>query len=1341
MASAVFPEKRTRSQLALPDDLLLQLSQGSPLKDARTALRHFNTAIEPDTKDRAETVQETDDESLLSPGKPVPALRTAKRSVSPSPGDEYVVRRQDGRELKRTKLNDGEPLASDSQSSGKIAHVLPSRPAHTRSQSQPTYSKSSIRVHSDTTNSSNVEIKNICDETDLTGKGRARSVPLFPSSFSGIVHIDLRNPPPSPRRQKSRSPSKERELRIISGTAMIGKLDVIQDEGDSAMKDEQGFNSMHIDLRNPPASPHRRKSNSEERGLRIVAGPAVTGKLDVTQNEGGSAINDEQGLNIPQPITCNNKDLMVDIPPNENESTSGTILGEPLIPPPIFPPTPSKRRLTPLVIPVVVEPPATPTRELSPMSPLTPISDASEDIRYVASGSGISLPEIQASASQFSPLKPSLGPATITKSRLPRPSSSTNLALTSTKPTQPTKRPVVSSSSKSATTDSRVSNAFTVLMANARESKEQAKGKGKRKATFPKSTSLSYASLKSTGEPSKPSQKGKSLDKGKAEEVSTPRTSLKSKMKPKMVQKLKPKLPLPVVPSPPPEVEKEPSPPPSSSLPRSSSPAHSTHSARPTTPFVQDLSMESIGFEPDEPMQVDVSAPTQPSHRDQATGTPTIHQGPPAGLVELGLSNAPDAPVEFPGGDAHVFNMEGVVKLAPAEDLRPVANAGIESPVVQAEPSETAALSAEPIPLTQSYNPPTKSSLTKVHIPKRKPSSIPAPTRITRSVSLKRNQKASEIPKALPTKAIGKPALPKKKVPNALLPDVVATGSSSKSSDEVLPDTVSSTSNLSSLPMESVGKLVPPGSPMKLDAAKQNAKSRKSSFAQPTKSALIKQVSPQKLSISKPRGSSPSKLARSISMVSRPRASLSRSFTSYSTLEGSSLSTLSSALEKLQQAPPERPNTSMGFNRDDPDSSIEVEATSKDDSSIKPSGPDDLKMASSSKGEANSSRLVQRTLFNGPRSSLAGKFMVGTFGSGSQTRGTGGFKVPRQPSKTGPRILGVRGGIFPGAMRARTLHKASRKTSLPSVMASPVKGGNTTDAMDITDDVPRGEAQDPDVPPLDTLADEMVLDHVEGKGKERATEPYNSKVSGGISLAPRALSQSLNATTGPGLMGPPATPKGRKALRSVSSTYPSTSSGAEPSGRVSPTRTSLRLTEKTSDFEASNITPAVSVASQPESLAFLKDCVIFVDVRNDDGDDVGSLFIEMLEGVGARILTRVGQTCTHVVFKNGLMSTINRYRLLRDPKPFVVGIAWVVECVEQKKHIDEARFLVDLDSINVSGTNKRRRSMLPKLMSHDFEEKSSSDVEGDVSLDGSTSSMTLDDLTPLEKARRRIVAR
>ncbi|KAI1787832.1 hypothetical protein LXA43DRAFT_1027681 [Ganoderma leucocontextum] len=55
--------------------------------------------------------------------------------------------------------------------------------------------------------------------------------------------------------------------------------------------------------------------------------------------------------------------------------------------------------------------------------------------------------------------------------------------------------------------------------------------------------------------------------------------------------------------------------------------------------------------------------------------------------------------------------------------------------------------------------------------------------------------------------------------------------------------------------------------------------------------------------------------------------------------------------------------------------------------------------------------------------------------------------------------------------------------------------------------------------------------------------------------------------------------------------------------------------------------------------------------------------------------------------------------MLGDRKPHVVGIAWVVECAEQCKKVEEMQFVVNLDLANVSGVNKRRKSMLPKNFS------------------------------------------
>ena len=45
--------------------------------------------------------------------------------------------------------------------------------------------------------------------------------------------------------------------------------------------------------------------------------------------------------------------------------------------------------------------------------------------------------------------------------------------------------------------------------------------------------------------------------------------------------------------------------------------------------------------------------------------------------------------------------------------------------------------------------------------------------------------------------------------------------------------------------------------------------------------------------------------------------------------------------------------------------------------------------------------------------------------------------------------------------------------------------------------------------------------------------------------------------------------------------------------------------------------------------------------------------------------------------------------MLNEPKPTVVGIAWVVECVEKRAKVDEEKFKVDVDMINVAGTNHK----------------------------------------------------
>ena len=99
-----------------------------------------------------------------------------------------------------------------------------------------------------------------------------------------------------------------------------------------------------------------------------------------------------------------------------------------------------------------------------------------------------------------------------------------------------------------------------------------------------------------------------------------------------------------------------------------------------------------------------------------------------------------------------------------------------------------------------------------------------------------------------------------------------------------------------------------------------------------------------------------------------------------------------------------------------------------------------------------------------------------------------------------------------------------------------------------------------------------------------------------------------------------------------------------------------------------------------------------MDVRTEEGDDAGALFTDMLRGLGARILTAgVGQTCTHVVYKNGSPSTITKVKLMDEPaRPKVVGIGWVVACAENRERTDETKYEVDIESVNVAGGAKVR---------------------------------------------------
>lgn len=234
-------------------------------------------------------------------------------------------------------------------------------------------------------------------------------------------------------------------------------------------------------------------------------------------------------------------------------------------------------------------------------------------------------------------------------------------------------------------------------------------------------------------------------------------------------------------------------------------------------------------------------------------------------------------------------------------------------------------------------------------------------------------------------------------------------------------------------------------------------------------------------------------------------------------------------------------------------------------------------------------------------------------------------------------------GIFgPGV--AKPSMKVSRKTTLPSVMASPVKGGggdpfddnpiaNTTSTLEgAEEDLAWGQKSDVVTPPVPSGTSEeqdkeasFVIEELSrsaDKGKKR--EEWDSHRA---SSALHALSQSLSVL--------PETPTKlvavgtRTGLRSSSSMYHA-ASGSGPGPKSAADMKNKGKVEESADGAApqrrvpSKSETAASPmeegsAGKKSTLKVLKKCAIFVDVRTDDGDDAGSLFVDMLKGLGARV--------------------------------------------------------------------------------------------------------------------------
>ncbi|KAJ3785946.1 hypothetical protein GGU10DRAFT_353211 [Lentinula aff. detonsa] len=485
--------------------------------------------------------------------------------------------------------------------------------------------------------------------------------------------------------------------------------------------------------------------------------------------------------------------------------------------------------------------------------------------------------------------------------------------------------------------------------------------------------------------------------------------------------------------------------------------------------------------------------------------------------------------------------------------------------------------------------------------------------------------------------------------------------------------------------------------------------------------------------------SSPTKLKKSYTMFSyvpvMPR--LINSDTSV-------LGRLDHALAALSKPPPamepSRPNTSMGFNRDDPDSSIVYGGGRINSVPEKGRGKSIFTIGigrpSTSKTSASGSIAQASSSKSTTSASASSKLVAQSQLSQFLPPGTGPGLRKNKPAaimRGGRPLISMPGGAgnrFPvgGSLGSRG-KKASQKTTLPSVVASPVKGCG---GVSRDDDI---EKVDVDVTMLDISMSgnrsdmnisELEVSNTSGsrdKGKERESEDSSvmSRHNGALSQSLSALPDTTFSMPITGSMGPPpppTSPPRRAGLRSSSSSYPSSTISK----------------------------PQAPPKFVPESTV-LEGCTVFVDVWMSDGQDTSSIYTDIAKNLGARIVKRIGPQCTHIVYTAGRERTVEQYFALNDTKrPKAVGASWLRDCKQADARLDEERYLVDLEEHkpepmsntfflqgDKSKRHKRRQSFIPKFCGTD----DNGNEDEDMSVEGSNASMVDDELTPLERARLR----
>ncbi|KAK9481291.1 hypothetical protein V1514DRAFT_323465 [Lipomyces japonicus] len=108
----------------------------------------------------------------------------------------------------------------------------------------------------------------------------------------------------------------------------------------------------------------------------------------------------------------------------------------------------------------------------------------------------------------------------------------------------------------------------------------------------------------------------------------------------------------------------------------------------------------------------------------------------------------------------------------------------------------------------------------------------------------------------------------------------------------------------------------------------------------------------------------------------------------------------------------------------------------------------------------------------------------------------------------------------------------------------------------------------------------------------------------------------------------------------------------------------------------------------------LSEVIAYLDIRTRVGDDASASFYAILCKLGATVVKQISKNVTHVVYKQGSSKTL---QLARDINAACVGVSWVVECGNRKKHVDEEHYLVEETDLPAYMGHRRRKSLEPKV--------------------------------------------